>query len=189
MNQTHQIKLLKEQLAAETKRGDALTSLLDKGLYNCGLSRLGLTIVGKVDMLVYAERNKTNIRDAEDYEASFWDWAFLNECFAPTNGRVTDIDGLIERNGKFLIIETKKPGAKIPQGQQILFDHMRGTGIMTVLIIWGAPNKPEKAEVVTRKWNHIIEGDDVEGRIKRLVRRWFKWVNYDLAEQDNGFAK
>jgi hypothetical protein len=56
------------------------------------------------------------------YEDGQWDWAILNGCFGKTKIAPTDIDGSIERNGKYLFIETKHPGASIPLGQGMFYE-------------------------------------------------------------------
>ena len=58
----------------------------------------------------------SNIRNADDYTASFWDWSIFNNCFGETTIRMTDVDGMVERKGRFLILETKKPTAEVPPG-------------------------------------------------------------------------
>ena len=64
------------------------------------------------------------IKNLEAFVENLWDWGFLDECFPGTRIRVTDIDGLVERNGHFLLIEAKSPGKDIPTGQRILFDRL-----------------------------------------------------------------
>ena len=113
-----------------------------------------------------------NLRSKSGFMAALWDWEFLNDCFGGTRIRVTDIDGLVERNGKFLVIETKSPGKDIPRGQQILFDQMVETGIFVVLVIWGEPNAPKRAQF----WGcEPMDAD--EEKIKSLVRRWYDYAN------------
>lgn len=118
----------------------------------------------------------TNIRDFESYLSSVWDWTPFNECFAPTNIRITDIDGFVERNGLFLVIETKKPTIKIPLGQQIMFNRMVQTGLFTVLIIWGDPNKPIRALKLDKAGREEYVSCDVS-MLKVLIRNWFGYAD------------
>jgi len=46
-----------------------------------------------------------------------FDWDFLEPAFNPSGIKPTDIDAAIERNGNFLLFETKAKGQPIPIGQ------------------------------------------------------------------------
>lgn len=114
-----------------------------------------------------------NIRDPQKFLETQWDWTPFNEAFDQTRIRITDIDGAVERNGRLLFIETKLPGVEIPLGQKLLFDRLSQIPGVCVLIVWGKPNMPEKAQLWRR-------GEAVktsrEGMIA-YVRSWFKWAN------------
>ena len=116
-----------------------------------------------------------NIRNGQAYEESFWDWAFLNECFGDTGIRPTDIDGLIERKGHLLFLETKASGQPIPIGQQRTFNALCAKG-STVLVIWGPKNHAQKAQW----WGYPIQPADNE-KVKAWVREWFLWADRDFA--------
>jgi hypothetical protein len=114
-----------------------------------------------------------NIRNVADYQAQFWDWTFLNDCFGGTPIRVTDIDGMVERHGFFLMIETKKPTVdEIPQGQAILFDQWCRNQKHMLLLIYGYNGKPEEACV----WpaDRVPAGAD---EIHAFVSDWYQWAN------------
>lgn len=115
------------------------------------------------------------IRNEEYYKSQLWDWGFLDGCFSPTKIKVTDIDGFVERNGKFLVIETKSPGAEIPYGQRIMFNQMIKSGLFTIYIVWGYANNPERIRIITRKTD--IERDCDELLLQRYVIRWFEYAN------------
>lgn len=118
----------------------------------------------------------TNLRDESDFAQSHWHWDFLNECFAPTKIKVTDIDGFVERNGRFLVIETKKPCVDIPQGQDIMFKSMIETGLFSVIIIWGHRDTPQEVEVRTPKRVYAYDEASAE-LVQNLVRQWFAYAN------------
>lgn len=90
------------------------------------------------------------INNAEAYLRGVWDWGILRGCFGETKIEPTDIDGCVERNGQFLVLETKAPTASVEQGQQITFDRMLSTGRFTVIIVWGETNKPERNKLCTK---------------------------------------
>jgi hypothetical protein len=114
------------------------------------------------------------INNLNTYIEQLWDWGFLNNCFKPTKIRVTDMDGLVERNGHFLLIEAKSLGKDIPIGQQILFNNLIKSDRWHVLILWGAPNSPEKLQL----WGHHSAPKPTnETKVQKIVRRWFVWAS------------
>lgn len=115
-----------------------------------------------------------NIRDVEYYQGSFWDWSFLNDVFTH-NIKVSDIDGVVERNGKFLYIETKRPNKPITTGQDIMHQAWLNQG-HTVLRIWGIENKPERATLLHGVAKEEIENCTLED-IKGIVSRWYNWAD------------
>ena len=113
-----------------------------------------------------------SIKNKDQYVANLWDWGFLDGCFGNTKIRVTDLDGLVERNGHFLFIEAKSSGVGVPRGQQILFDRLIESGRNTVLVVWGEPNRPEMA----RLWGGTEFGTDEAG-VQAIVRDWFQYAS------------
>ena len=63
-----------------------------------------------------------------------------NPNFVPSN-----IDGIAERNGKFLVMEWKRPNEKVSKGQQILLQALAAQPNFEVLIIYG--NTDDRLEV------------------------------------------
>jgi len=77
---------------------------------------------------------------AETAPAGFdgiFDWDFLKPAWPKANMAPMDIDGVIERRGKFLMFETKSPGVSIPRGQVITLEALVKTGYVTVFVLWG----------------------------------------------------
>lgn len=116
------------------------------------------------------------INNAELYVQGVWDWGFLDDCFAPTRIKVTDIDGAVERNGYELIIETKRKGASVPTGQAIMFRNKVKKG-HAVLIIWGR-QADDLFDIEYWTLEGIVKrnGANLEF-IKSLVKDWFAWAN------------
>lgn len=112
------------------------------------------------------------IRNKDTFMQNLWDWGFLDDCFGGTRIRITDVDGLVERKGHFLLIETKSPGKDIPRGQQILFDAIAKQPNWHILVIWGLPNVPTMAQIWGCKQ---IPADEM--RIREIVRRWYEYAN------------
>lgn len=90
--------------------------------------------------------------------------------------KVTDIDGFFERNSKFLVLETKGKGVKVPKGQEIMFKNMQKTGLFTVVIVWGEPGSPSEMQVIypthaSQKKKATL--DDLQN----VVKWWFSEAN------------
>lgn len=90
------------------------------------------------------------------YVENLWDWGFLRKYLGNFGIEPTDLDGIIERNGRFLLLEAKSPGAKIPGGQRFMFDNLvkmkcpycdQDINLYEVLVIWGKPNQPEQMQM------------------------------------------
>jgi hypothetical protein len=116
------------------------------------------------------------INNPEAFCASLWDWGCLDGCFGETRIKPTDLDGLIERHGKFLAIETKLPGVSIPQGQDIILRALAGTGYFTVLVVWGKPGVPERASLWHAGNTHEYDTCNL-ARLRDIVSRWFRWAD------------
>jgi hypothetical protein len=116
------------------------------------------------------------INDPERYCAGLWDWAILDGCFGETKIKPTDVDGFVERKGKFLWLETKAPGAEVPYGQQLTFNALIKTGIFTVFIIWGTTNAPQEIQIMTYLGKCRKEMCSLE-KLRDLTSRWYRWVD------------
>lgn len=125
------------------------------------------------------------IRDRDKFMETLWDWKFLESSLG---GRIrpSDLDGIVERKGKVLLLEAKSPGVTIPTGQQIMFDHLvnarcphcgQKIGRIDVLVIWGERNQPEQM----RMWRiHDHPIDATEADIQKMVDRWYKWAEKNV---------
>ncbi len=113
-----------------------------------------------------------SIYNKDAYFASLWDWKILKGCFGNTLIEPTDVDGLIERNGKFLLLETKLPGVKINKGQEIMFDNLIKINGFTILVIWGHPGCPEQLQF----WRRKIYKADIK-LLRTMITRWFQFAN------------
>jgi hypothetical protein len=58
-------------------------------------------------------------KDFIEYKELFHDYFIFKECFGVTKIMPMDIDGIIERNNKFLVIEFKPSDKSISKGQHI----------------------------------------------------------------------
>lgn len=130
-----------------------------------------------------------NIRNELHYQNSFWDWSFLNDCFGDTKIRVSDLDGVIERKGNILILETKEPNVSIPYGQQLLFEAIQKNG-HTVIVAWGSVNNHHP--VVTKMMiyhpynKHSSKVDATILDLHNKVANWYRFADENPFRNQNG---
>jgi len=144
-----------------------------------------------------------NIRSVRGYLRSLPDWTDFNECFAPSNIKISDIDGVVERNGRFLLMDFKSPDVhQIPKGQSILYEAFARLDPFTVLIVHGRTNNDvpgatlrsgaealiadlgtvqvERYTEYRRSSNGTITPVSTEATtadLKRFIRAWFEKAN------------
>jgi len=99
------------------------------------------------------------------------DLTVLDECF-PGRIAMTDVNGLVEINGRFLLIEWKRRG-DVPIGQRIMFERLTRHPEFTILVILGDPRT-----MVVERYD-VFRGGRRRGwrdcdlsEIKRHVRTW-----------------
>jgi len=110
-----------------------------------------------------------------------YDWSWTKGCFGKTKITPTDLDAIIERNGNFLVFETKTPGILVPQGQMILLNRLVDTRFFTIMIIWGK-KYPEKFLTMfpnggEREYFGIEEA-------KKIVKYWFNYADRQKRTKD-----
>ena len=113
-----------------------------------------------------------NIRNMENYMDAVTDWSYLNDCF-DRGIRVSDVDGIVEANGSFLMIEAKGKGVPVPYGQRLMLRRFAKMPNCYVLILWGDPPRRYKLLGVGEGKNKHCD----KAEVKRLVKAWFEWVD------------
>lgn len=116
------------------------------------------------------------INNQELFDRGIWDWGFLDGCFAPTRIKVSDIDGITERNGKLLILETKRRGVELNTGQSIMFRQLVRAG-NHVLTIWGYQSEPVHDLLYMTPGGDCRYTDVEKETIQDIVRDWFRWAD------------
>lgn len=93
-------------------------------------------------------------------------WGVLDGVL-PRGIRPSDLDGVIEMNGRFLWLEYKGPGAALPRGQRLMYEALALTPKHTVMVI-SASALPDMAAAL------LGEAQEVQGivEVKRGVRPW-----------------
>ncbi len=114
------------------------------------------------------------INNPDKYLAGIWDWAILDGCFGETHIKPTDIDGMVERNGNFLFLETKAPGVPLPRGQEISFRRLAAQPDTVVMVVWGEQNQPVQLQVFSSLFpdGKLIKADG--DTFRHFVQVWYE---------------
>ena len=115
------------------------------------------------------------IRNLDHFIASLWDWGFIEKVL-PGKLAVSDVDGVIERKGSFLLLEAKQPGASMPLGQKIMFSSFLKLPQFTVIELWGRKNKVESLRV-SRKKKTVSMNPATNADLKKIVKWWYECAN------------
>jgi hypothetical protein len=105
-----------------------------------------------------------------------WDWACLDGCFGETKIKPNNIDGMVERNSRFLLLEAIRPETKLPYRQDVIFRRLIQTGLFTVIIIWGEKNNAQKIELRTSRGIKHYENAS-NNTLWNIVAQWFDFAN------------
>lgn len=112
-------------------------------------------------------------------------WGFLDPCWKPTDIKPMDIDLIVERNGKFLIHETKQPGKSIPEGQRITLTRLWSMKSFSIIHVEGKSKDAITATATYWPWTykpglHVgelpLKPCDALGLIF-ATRQWFCWAD------------
>lgn len=118
-----------------------------------------------------------------------FDWSWTQGCFG--EGKITpmDFDGLVEKNGNFIVFETKGLGVPVPKGQMITFERLYLLGIFTICFIEGK-EAPERAKVWCQqgfKGGRKMEEHlpiDTE-RAAQFVSEWYRFAQSNRPQINN----
>jgi hypothetical protein len=95
----------------------------------------------------------------------------------------SDVDGIVEINGRALMLEWKGLGVPTPMGQHIMFRRLTMGGNITVFVIEGAAHDMT-VESLTVYENGTIVGEEVSGgrknadldTLKKWISFWTDWA-------------
>lgn len=108
-----------------------------------------------------------------------FEWDFLLPAFAGTKITPMDIDCIIERNGQFLVFETKDNGAPIPRGQVITLETLAMTGLFTIVVLHAKTERDVNGWDIWRRGRNGLVKKHREGdaeALMRFTRSWFHWT-------------
>jgi len=116
-----------------------------------------------------------NLRNRDQYRDRAPDWSPLNACFGNSGIRPSDLDGMIERNGYFLFLESKPlDGVMFPKtGQRLALmrlDRMPGA-LVVVLRGWPGP------EMKIFTFRQAEQMTMTLPQVQCYVRGWFTWAS------------
>ena len=97
-----------------------------------------------------------------------------NENFLPS-----DLDGIAERNGHFLIMEWKRPGEKMSDGQKYLLKALAANPKFMVVVIIGNTDDGTK---IDEFWQYASDGKCFKSGIgfnsfKEFYRLWYDYAD------------
>lgn len=121
------------------------------------------------------------INNPDKFMQGFWNWDILAGCFGDTKIKVMDIDGAVERNGKFLFIETKslEAGDKLPLGQHLFLKNLALKGAF-VIVLWGDKDNPVRAKTYNGERRGFEETEPFDCDIdwlRETVSAWFEYAD------------
>jgi hypothetical protein len=97
-----------------------------------------------------------------------------NPKFLPSN-----VDGICERNGHFLVMEWKRPNEKISKGQELLLKALAQTPKFMVFIMVGDTDNGINLDhywILDEKGNPFKKGKDFE-EFKEYFKFWYELVS------------
>lgn len=111
------------------------------------------------------------------------DWGCLDGCFGNTRISPTDVDGLVERRGALLMLEWKRPGGQLREGQRLALLSLSKIPRCAAIVVWGATQPAMAPERMQVFWDGQAQ-DTVDadiGKVREAVSRWFDMANRDEA--------
>ena len=97
-----------------------------------------------------------------------------NPKFLPSN-----VDGISERNGKFMIMEWKRPHERMSKGQEFLLKALAKTPNFVVIIIIGDTDNGmniEKFYYLQPMGKNVLIGSSTQ-EFKDYYTSWYEWAN------------
>jgi len=116
---------------------------------------------------------KTDIKNPA-LRGVLWNWKPVADAL-PGRCGVSDIDGVIERRGHFMVLETKRPGEKIPTGQLIMLKALAALPKFHVLVITGNIDTGAISgyQAVTEDGLGPKRAGDL---LPKKIAQWFDWA-------------
>jgi hypothetical protein len=123
-----------------------------------------------------------------------FDWDILAQSFVGTKIMPMDFDAVIERNGHFLVLETKQAGKQIDKGQSITLSRAWKEKDFTIIHIVGKSAPSISGFAIYSEWDIEKQGNVGDREIKSknavdlvfAVRCWFcKASNLEIPSRED----
>jgi hypothetical protein len=101
----------------------------------------------------------------------------FSDCF-PRRINFGDVDGIVELNGKALMLEWKTSSkAGLPMGQKIMYEKITKSGPVSVLIVVGCAETMvcEKSCVFFNGKQTAWSNSTLE-QVKERIKKWVRWA-------------
>lgn len=100
------------------------------------------------------------------------DWGFLDSSFS-NKIRVGDIDGIVEANGRLLILEWKSFIGDIPVGQRIMFEKITALSQIIVFVISGDPVESVPEHISIYSNGSVVADEDCDKeKLRKYCTAW-----------------
>ena len=98
------------------------------------------------------------------------------DCF-PGNISFGDVDGIVEINGRGLMLEWKTDTNKPQTGQRIMYERLTKTELITVLLVVGNAETMEVSKMGTffKGKQSALKNADLNA-VKSRIKRWVTWA-------------
>lgn len=104
------------------------------------------------------------------------------DCF-PGKIAMGDVDGIVEVNGKGLLLEWKSSGVSLPLGQKIMYGRLTKNTMLSVIIVHG---DAQTMDIQQHAWfaagvmHEWVESSLDE--VKQAMRDWVEWATHNPSK-------
>jgi hypothetical protein len=94
--------------------------------------------------------------------------------------RPSDIDLIVEINGHFIVVESKNEGASISQGQQLLLEALRLTGLFVIIEQYGKDwgyRWRWRALNTESEWFHARSKEEFVKEQSAFIKKWADYMD------------
>lgn len=125
--------------------------------------------------------NFSRIRNFEGVREGFIDFSAFDGCFPNDRLSFTDLDGMMERKGNFLVLE-KKGINRLTLGQKLLLKQLLALGVFTIIVFGPSEYKPEFITVYYPDGNMCVAQNPSHKELRRVISEWFKYADSHPTE-------
>jgi hypothetical protein len=121
------------------------------------------------------KRDMPLIRDPKGFREGVVDFSIFTNAFEQRIN-FSDLDGIAERHGNFLVIE-KKQSKKIPLGQMYLLKRLHSLGVFTIIVFAGSEYDPKLMLLIRPEDDFELKWQPCNReKLVHVVQEWWKKV-------------